>query len=68
MRFKSSRVTFEPEQSKASSEWLVVAALSGIRAKRIPSFKSRAEAEAWIRAESGAWLQKFEGGRYAAGS
>jgi len=68
MRFKSPRVTFEPEQSKAGSEWHVLAALSGIRAKRIPSFKSRADAEAWIRAESAAWLQKFEGGRYAAGS
>ena len=66
MRFQPSRVTFEPEPSKTGPEWHVVAALSGIRAKRIPSFKSRDEAEAWIRAESGAWLRKFEGGRYVA--
>jgi hypothetical protein len=68
MRFKSPRVTFEPKQLKTGSEWYVLAALSGIRAQRIPSFKSQAEAEAWIRTESSAWLQKFEGGRYAAGS
>lgn len=65
MRPKVPRVTFEPKQSKAGSEWYVLAALSGIKAKHIPRFKSRAEAEAWIRTESGAWLQKFEGGRYA---
>jgi hypothetical protein len=68
MRFKSPRVTFEPEQSKTGAEWQVVATLSGIRAKRIQSFKSRDEAETWIRVEAGAWLQKFEGGRYAPGS
>ena len=65
MRFKAPRVTFEPEPSKTGDEWRVVATLSGIRAKRAASFKSRAEAEAWIRLELAAWLQTFEGGRYA---
>jgi hypothetical protein len=68
MRFRSPRVTFEPEQSKVDSEWHVVAALSAIRARRVSKFKSKAEAEAWIKTESSAWLKKFEDGRYAAGS
>ncbi len=45
--------------------WYVLLALPGGRQPHIDGFATEAEANGWIATKSHAWLEKYEGGKYA---
>lgn len=56
--------TFEPIEAK-NGEWYVRLSLPGGRQPIVEGFKSEAEARKWIETDSIAWIEKYEGGKYA---
>jgi hypothetical protein len=59
------KVTFGPFPMKNGKGWYVRVMLPHGPQPRIEGFNRKAEAIAWIEHESGEWLKRFEGGKYA---
>ena len=59
------KVTFEPIQMKNGKGWYVRVVLPHGRQSQVDGFTRKAEAIAWIEHESGDWLKRHEGGKYA---
>ncbi len=65
MQTSKPKVIFEPVQSKKGRGWCVRVLFPHGPQPQIDGFYKRAEAVAWIEHESGEWLKRFEGGKYA---
>jgi hypothetical protein len=59
------KVRFEPFQAKNGKGWYVRVLLPHGPQPQIDGFNRRAEAVAWIEHESGEWLKRYEGGKFA---
>jgi len=59
------KVTFGPIPMKNGKGWCVRVMLPHGRQPLIDGFNKKAEAIAWIEHESGEWLKRYEGGKYA---
>lgn len=59
------KTRFEPVQLKSGRGWYVRVTPPHGRETQIEGFSKRAEAVAWVEHESGEWLKKYEGGKYA---
>jgi hypothetical protein len=59
-----SKARFEAVERK-DGQWYVRLMLPEGRQPQIDGFKTQAEAQRWIKAQSAAWLKIYEGGRYA---
>jgi len=57
---------FEPIETK-TAEWCVRLSLPGRRKPVIDGFKSETEAREWIKTDSMACIERYEGGRYVQG-
>jgi sulfite reductase beta subunit-like hemoprotein len=64
MATTKSKARFEAVETK-DGEWYVRLMLPGGRQPQIDGFKTKAEAQRWIKAQSAAWLKMYEGGKYA---
>ncbi len=65
MAKKKPKVEFAPTQAKVGAAWYVRITLPNTGHALINSFKSKDEAEEWIRVDSATWLKEYENGRYA---
>ena len=59
------KARFEAVQLKSGRGWYVRVTPPHGRQTQIEGFSKRAEAVAWVEHESGEWLKKYEGGKYA---
>jgi hypothetical protein len=59
------RVKFESVPTKVGDEFYVRVTLPDGRQPQIDGFKTRSEAQRWIKAQSAAWLKMYEGGKHA---
>ena len=59
------KVTFGPFPMKNGKGWCVRVMLPHGRQPLIDGFTKKAEAIAWIEHESGEWLKRYEGRKYA---
>lgn len=58
------KARFDVVESK-DGEWYVRLTLPGGRQPQIDGFKTKAEAQRWIKGQSATWLKIYEGGKYA---
>jgi hypothetical protein len=57
------KAVFKPIETK-EGEWYVRLSLPGGRQPIIDGFKSEAEAREWIKTDSLAWIERYEGGKH----
>jgi hypothetical protein len=65
MAIHARKAIFESVELKDGSGWYVRLTLPKRVPAQITRFKTKAEAQEWIKIEAANWLKRFEGGKHA---